>query len=291
MANIPGTNGNDVLIGTIGADTFDLTLGGTDSVTGGQGDDVILAGATFDPLDTINGGLGYDRIELLGNYAGGITLSASTLRNVEEIRFGANFDYSLTTHDLTVAAGAVLKIDAYFNGVGHSVTFDGSAETNGSFLYYDGTGSDIVTGGAMGDSFVMSYDGSDQVYGGAGGDTIYAGNAFDVTDVFDGGAGTNDTIYLFDNYNLAITSGMLKNVETMALGGVDATLAISVADGVVAAGANLYVTGGNISGTGSFSFNGLSETDGTFSLSGQHWQRHDFRRPEQRRVLRPEWRL
>ena len=39
MANFPGTAGDDPLVGTNQDDTFDLTLGGNDSVTAGAGDD------------------------------------------------------------------------------------------------------------------------------------------------------------------------------------------------------------------------------------------------------------
>ena len=110
MANFPGTAGDDPLVGTNQDDTFDLTLGGNDSVTAGAGDDLIMAGAAFNALDAINGGTGHDKLDLLGNYAAGVVFKATTLRNVEEIHVGSGFSYNLTTHDGTIAAGAVLKI-------------------------------------------------------------------------------------------------------------------------------------------------------------------------------------
>jgi Ca2+-binding RTX toxin-like protein len=82
----------------------------------------------------------------------------------------SNFNYDITTADNTVAAGATMT----FNGGGlrdtESLTFDGSAETNGNFRIFGGAGIDDITGGA----------GNDLIYGGLGADTLRGGAGNDV---------------------------------------------------------------------------------------------------------------
>ena len=248
MANFMGTAGDDTLPGTSSADTFDISQGGHDTVTGAGGNDVVDAGAAFDALDQVNGGAGYDELHLTGDYSAGLTFGSPTLRNVEDIVFGPGFSYSITTHDATVAAGALLKIDGYAMTAGKSLTVDGSAETDGSFLMYDGQSNDTFIGGALSDTFSMVYGGADTVHGGGGDDVINGEAAFNNSDHFDGGAG-NDVLYLRGNYGAGLVIGAtsMTNIETLALVG-DFTYALSVADGVVAAGQNLFVTAEGISG-------------------------------------------
>src|SRR5205085_6213146 len=93
-----------------------------------------------------------------GNYAG-LTLGATSLVNIEtmvllpgnDTRFGdtsgALYSYNLTTVDANVAAGQLLTVNFNTLRSGENVTFNGSAETDGSFLTYGGLGNDTVTGG------------------------------------------------------------------------------------------------------------------------------------------------
>ena len=266
MANFTGTAGNDTLSGTTLADTFDISQGGTDIVNGGAGDDVIKAGATFDALDQINGSTGYDELDLAGDYSAGVTLGGLTLRGVEDIVFGSGFSYKLILNSATVSAGAVLKIDGYFMSAGQSLYVDGSAETNGSFLIYDGQSNDTFIGGALSDGFELAYGGTDTVHGGGGDDTIGAEGNFTNADLIDGGDG-NDVLYLRGDYSagLTISATAMTSIETLSLL-ADFSYSLGVADGVVAAGQNLYVDAEGISGTGHVYFNGSAETDGTFSF-------------------------
>src|SRR5262249_20147127 len=149
-------------------DTFDISQGGNDIVNAGNGNDVITAGAAFDALDQINGQGGYDELDLTGNYSAGVTLGSLTLRNVEDIVFGAGYSYKIVTNSATVGAGAVLKIDGYAMSAGQSLYVDGSAETNGSFLIYDGQSNDTFIGGAQADTISIAAGGSDTVHGGGG---------------------------------------------------------------------------------------------------------------------------
>src|SRR5580698_8597099 len=107
-----GTSGNDVLTGTSGDDTFDMSQGGNDTVSGLGGNDTFLFGATLTANDTIDGGDGSDTLVLDGNYKPGVTLAATTISNVEAIALTAGHDYGLTTNDANVAAGQSLTVDA-----------------------------------------------------------------------------------------------------------------------------------------------------------------------------------
>jgi Ca2+-binding RTX toxin-like protein len=73
-----------------------------------------------------------------------------------------------------LAAGGTLTSD-------ETLTFDGSAETDGSFTVYSGAGADSIVGGAGGDT----------LYGGAGDDAITGGLG---ADQLHGGTG-NDTFF------------------------------------------------------------------------------------------------
>src|SRR6185369_10676748 len=102
------------------------------------GADTIVMGANLTAADQIDGSAGSDKVTLAGNYSAGLIFSATTMVNVETLTLGAGFAYNLTTDDATVAAGTLTV-----SGSGATaVTFNGTAETNGSFNITSGTGSD-----------------------------------------------------------------------------------------------------------------------------------------------------
>jgi Ca2+-binding RTX toxin-like protein len=173
---IVGTAGNDVLNGTAGRDKFKLFQGGNDTVGGGVGNDTFVLNAALTAADAIDGGAGgKDKAVLLGDYSAGLVFGASTMTNVETLRLGGAFDYSLVTHDATVAAGARLTVDARTLGAGHDLTFIGSAETNGRFNLLGSAGNDSLTGGAQTDT-ISGGAGADALFGGGGADSfVYAG--------------------------------------------------------------------------------------------------------------------
>ncbi|HEX3675432.1 MAG TPA: calcium-binding protein, partial [Rhizomicrobium sp.] len=219
--HVIGGAGDDVLTGGSGGDTFDLTHGGNDTATGGAGDDTFEMGSSFTAADHIDGGAGNDRVELNGmGSADSITFGATTMVNVETLLLDAGHSYDLTTSDATVAAGATLLVAGNRLGAGDTLTFDGSAETDGHFILRGGAGNDVLTGGQDGDTFNLTVGGEDTVHGGAGNDTINMGAAFDSGDQIDGGAGS-DTLSLDGTYASAITvSGtMVQNVESVTLAG------------------------------------------------------------------------
>ena len=75
-----GNAGNNVINGTGERDVFVLCQGGNDSASGQGGNDFFLVGATFDGLDSINGGADFDWLFLDGDYATSpLVLSATSL--------------------------------------------------------------------------------------------------------------------------------------------------------------------------------------------------------------------
>ena len=156
--DVVGGAAGDTLTGGSQDDAFDLGHGGNDTVGGGGGDDVLDFGATLTDQDIIDGGSGTgDAVQIAGYYAsGGLgALGLSAMTNVERLVLGngVGFDYVISTVDATVAAGATLTIDATALSAQQSLSFDGSAESDGSFLVKSGGGSDDLTGGAQGDIF------------------------------------------------------------------------------------------------------------------------------------------
>jgi Ca2+-binding RTX toxin-like protein len=174
--------GDDTLSGGAGDDTLIAPKGGNDTIAGGDGNDTIRMGAFLTAADHIDGGSGADQAWLTGNYAHGLTFSATTMINVETLVLGSGYSYTLTTNDATVAAGQTLTVDGSTLKAGDVLVFDGSAETDGRFSVLGGAGNDVLTGGK----------GSDTLTGGDGNDTLIGGGG---GDVLSGGSGHNSFVY------------------------------------------------------------------------------------------------
>jgi hypothetical protein len=176
-----------------------LTYGGfgTDLLTGGQKDDGFFfgTGGRFGASDRIDGQGGADQLGLQGDYAGAnaITFGAAQLTGVEFIvalsggdaRFGgagAGFSYDLTTNNGNVLAGQEMIVVANSLRSDETLTFNGSAETDGRFRIFSGAGADVITGGA----------GADEIGGGAGNDRITGGLG---ADRLTGGEGADTFVY------------------------------------------------------------------------------------------------
>lgn len=144
-------------------------------LTGGGGGDKFYMGGALNASDKIDGGAGTDTLTLNGDYTAGVTFTATTVVKVEKIILSAGHSYKLITNDATVATGKTLTVDASGLGATDVITFDGSAETGGSFAFLDGTGTDHVTGGAGDDTFsfqIGALTSADKVAGGGGSDTL-----------------------------------------------------------------------------------------------------------------------
>ena len=181
-----GGEGDDQFIGGQQADTFFINRGGDDVMKGGQGNDMFHAGTGFTAADQLSGGSGIDTVVINTDLGGKLILGATTFTTIENLDLFSGRSYSIESNDATVGAGRSLTIDGHFMASNEILKFDGSAETNGSFVMIAGNGADFLTGGAMADTF----------NGGAGDDTI-RGNAGD--DVLEGGLGKDQLFGGIDN--------------------------------------------------------------------------------------------
>jgi len=184
MTTFTGTSGDDVFKGKGQDDIFDLDQGGDDKVSGGNGDDTFNFGGALTKADKVNGGAGIDTVVLAGDYSAGLTLSAGTLKGVEEIDVTGHFNYSLTTADGNVAAGERMAIDASDLAASNKITFDGSHETDGAFDFTVRSAQAHLTGGEGADTFTIGDRLGSSVGGGGGtgGDVLAGGAGADTFD-------------------------------------------------------------------------------------------------------------
>lgn len=279
IENVIGGSGNDTITGNDADNLFSLQKGGNDAVTGGNGNDGFYFGAAMTAVDTVDGGAGSgDQVGLQGNYSGGLTLGANALVNVETLvllagndtRFGDTagntYSYNLTTVDANVAAGQLLTINSNTLRSGENVTFNGAAETNGSFLTYGGQGADQLTGGQQSDGFYFG--------------TRSGVSLFGTSDTLSGQAGTDDQLGLQGNYSgaraVVFGASQLLGIESIVLlsgsdarfGGGGATFSydLTMNDGNVAAGQTMTVNSNGLRSGETLTFNGVAETNGQFTI-------------------------
>jgi predicted extracellular nuclease len=179
---------------------------GSDDVTGGAASDGFYFGpGKFDLTDSVDGGGGsQNQLGLDGSYDFEASSALGTLggnfTNIQTIVLykGDSRDlenpypntYHIVTNDAAVDAAKTLCI--YGVPVISDLYFDGSAETNGAFKIYSGTGEDTLIGGA----------GNDLLYGNLGADTMTGGAGNDIflyTDVAQSSGGSIDHITDFDS--------------------------------------------------------------------------------------------
>ena len=244
VENLTGTSASDqgvygnaldnVIAMAAGNDLVVLHDGGTDRVSGGGGDDFLYFGAAFTIDDTLDGGAGFDTLGLLGNYD--LTFTAASLVSVEKLAAYSSGDiaapnhYAFATVDLNVAAGMQFIVVGMSLLAGESLTFDGSAETDGFFNLRGGRGDDSLTGGG----------GIDQIYGNLGADMLSGGGGadqFEYYDTAESTAASLDTILDFgagDRVNLILMdanagtagNGMFAFIGDQAFGGIAGQLRI-----------------------------------------------------------------
>jgi len=160
--SITGGAGNDAITGGAGNDTFDLSFGGNDVARGGGGDDTFDLGGAFGKADRIDGGAGNNTVVLDGDYSSRLSFSPVTMINVQMLELTAGHSYNMKSDNGTVAAGQTLAVDGAGLAATDKLIFDGSAETDGKFVFKAGLEEDRLTAGAGDDQFV---------YGSAAGST------------------------------------------------------------------------------------------------------------------------
>jgi VCBS repeat-containing protein len=242
-------------LGVDGADTFDIS-GKTGAITlaTGAGNDAIFAGAALTGADRIDGGAGTDdQIGLLGDYTGAnrLVLQDGTLSNVETIAaLAGTGSYDIASVDATVAAGQVLTVFGTNLTVDQDLTFDGSAETDGTFLMYGGLGVDTLTGGSGNDAFFFGPD------------------RWSETDVVVGGAGSNDQLALDGDYSVTLNAN--AGVELVALlagpEGDRNTFDVTLDDSFIGAGETKTIFALNV--TTDLTIDASAESDGNVRITG-----------------------
>lgn len=214
--NITAGAGDDTILGSSFQNVFDMTRGGTDHVTGGRGFDTFNFGNSFDQSDSIDGNGSGDTLIMSAATPLSLTLGTPTIRGVETIRMTAG-TFTLVTADNLVAAGVTMRIDGQTATATDPLSFDGSAEKNGSFWIHGTPGNDTLIGGKESD-LLFGYGGKDILNGGPGADTIYyedvsysTGPNYDVVVGFDfADVDHMDTFWAPDAFDNPINRGRLS---------------------------------------------------------------------------------
>ena len=250
---------DNIVTGSGQGDLFRLEQGGNDTANGGGGDDGFFFGAAFTIADHVDGGAGTnDQIALQGNYTlfNRLVMGADTIAGIEALVVLPGFSYDIVMNDGNVVAGGILKVQATQLAAGQSLHFDGTAETDGSFLIFGGNGDDNLTGGAKDDGF---YFGPSQ---------------FNGADIVNGGDGTNNQLGLDGDYGSLgsplVLGTNVTNVEVVVLlpgpAGTPNHFNVTTSDAFVASQATETIFGLQTS-TG-FTFDGSHEHDGAFKVYG-----------------------
>jgi hypothetical protein len=267
--------GNDVVSGGLLTDSFYMLKGGNDTVHGNGGADFISLDDKLTASDKIDGGAGNDVVQLDGTYSN-LVFNSTTMVGVEEIDLAPGHSYKLTTAQTTVAAGAQLIVDSHAFGGEDTLTFVGSSETDGQFVFKAGAETDILTGGALADTFDLKLGGADTVNAGGGDDAMDIGTTFNSLDKIDGGTG-DDTLQvsqMIGARSVYILNGtMLKNVETLRLMDGGTGFNFQVDDTILTTGKTLTIAADWLTGAG-ITFNGAAETTGAFSVIGSFFADH-----------------
>jgi Ca2+-binding RTX toxin-like protein len=271
---LTGNSGDNVVNAGSGNDVLRLDGGGNDAVNAGAGNDNIFFIGALTSADVVNGGAGSDTLVIQGPY-GALTLTANVtqIENISilggnNVNFGEpgtnRYDYSITTNDLNFAAGVQARINGSALLEGEDFTFNGSAETNASFVVYGGKGVDTLTGGLGNDIF------------------FYAEERFASGDTVNGGAGY-DGMFLRGNYTIDFNApgytGLFTNIENLTLtsatderyargGGTEFDYSLTLSDAIVGAGQTLTVSGALLMATETMILDASLETNGILRLFG-----------------------
>ncbi len=297
--NGTGNGYNNIIVGTDGANTL-IGGGGDDTLSGLGGDDVLelTYWSSYNGVGSVNGGDGTDTLRLNAQYNSQY-LQGWTFNSIERLSL-VSYGYYYLSPDHGLASSLSVDVSGtaasqglqlYFVrfSAGAAVvdlsgwTFTNWNSSNNNYIYIYGDqygasadtlsgssqrdyiyafgGADVINGNG-GDDYLFAYDGADTVNAGAGNDYVEGGGG---ADVLDGGTGADnmsggdgdDTFYA-DNVGDTTDGG----------GGVDtvyADVSFSLASNNTE---NLYLTGGDLNGTGNGLNNIIVGTDGANTLIG-----------------------
>ncbi len=199
---VPGTSGDDDLLGTIDADQINAGAGndrltggpGTDELNGGDGDDVFLVGAGDGP-DIFNGGAGTDTIAAVESGVG-ISFAGG---------FGPANSIEVITNDDPGAGGGMTTI----TGTAAGETLDYSGETTPYYL--DGLGGADTLRGGSADDVLAGGAGNDRLTGNGGADTFVFTDGTNTDRITDFDPSSGDVI------NLAGVTGLNSFADVQAV--------------------------------------------------------------------------
>jgi Ca2+-binding RTX toxin-like protein len=211
VANIDGTGNSDTINGTSSDDVI-RGFGGNDLIDGGSGADLLEGGDGNDTLiggannDTLVGGAGSDVFSYLSRGFGFDAISDLTAGDRISVSALGIGDFTSLSPYMTESINGV-EINLEWGGYGERILIQGASlgDINASFFIFDisttakvvnGTSSDDVVFGGLGNDSLVGEGGRDELNGGAGADTLVgAGN----DDLLRGGAG-NDVFAFSDRY-------------------------------------------------------------------------------------------
>jgi Ca2+-binding RTX toxin-like protein len=225
MANYNLTVGNDVLIGTEGADNFygvnSGVTGGTDTLNGGGGDDSFYVGHLA--AGTVNGGSGIDTVFIYGGL-GTVTYTNVEILSVTEFyvlsgsvsqfaSFGRIVDSTDPLRQIPIylaGAGGTVDVSGRLTG-SQSINLTGSDATSGVVITGTANGDELrgskfndVLNGGGGADWIGAGDGNDTLNGGDGNDTLSTGGFG--ADTLNGDAG-NDTLSAYNGLANTLNGG------------------------------------------------------------------------------------
>ena len=173
-----GTDGDDALVGTSGADVL-FGFGGNDAILGLAGDDLISGGTGNDDLDggqgsdVLAGDSGADR--LFGGDAADYLLIDSADTAIDG---GAGFDSAFVQDSAAVTLDMGASSIEWALGSDGADTFNAASQTSAVYIYGLG-GDDTLTGSAFGD-YIDGGDGIDTLAGGNGDDLLVGNGGSDI---------------------------------------------------------------------------------------------------------------
>ena len=231
-------------------------LAGLRTITGGAGADLMDGGAgnnTFvfntndiDPGETVTFGTSSDifRVDSSENF---YSLNAQALlAGLDVISLQDTEAYfnspQLSGLTLTITDkddGVIGKVTVYGDALANTIDVANITHDSNSALYIDASaGNDSVTGSAFADEIFGSDDndtisggvGNDNINGGAGIDRLYGGDGTDaliiaatsddaVGELYDGGNGTDDYLYISGTAVVDLRDDTVTNVETLNMSG------------------------------------------------------------------------
>ena len=288
--NVTGGAGNDNLTGGAGADSLNGGEGadelygglGNDTLTGGGGADYINAGVGGGPIygdETVTGDAGDDVIAFDG----------SELTDQDSVNGGTNTAAgdtlviadggTVVDADFTKVSGIEVLSSVYTNksfDAALNATLGSKAAAAGIRTVNTGTNSADVISIESGFNFALTVNlqgGNDTVTSASASALTINAKANDISaaDTLTGGTGTGDTLRLTADGGTADLTNVSGFETVTVAAGTPATSTISIvtADGTVAATKTLTVSAAALTDSkASLTFDGDSESDGTFSITG-----------------------